>query len=157
MQAERVLMRASFFLFLLALLNGVAIPVFHNPRLALSAHLSGMMNSFVLTSLALTWPLLYATERRRKWIRAMFLFGAYMIWFSNVLGAAWGTNWLTPMAGKGFHAPVWQQIIVAGLIIFTVWVYIIAASLVIWALRPREAEELRATSDIRSTPIAQER
>ena len=157
MQAERVLMRASFFLFFLALLTGVAIPVFHNPRLALSAHLSGLMNSFALTSLAVTWSLLYATERRRKWIRTMFLFSAYMIWFSNVLGAAWGTNWLTPMAGKGFHAPVWQQVIVAGLIVITVTIYIIATSLVIWALRPREAEELRATSDIRSAPIAQER
>jgi hydroxylaminobenzene mutase len=131
-------MWASFLLFLLALLTGVAIPVFHNPRLALSAHLSGLMNSFVLTSLAVAWPLLAAPERRRKWIRAMFLFGAYMIWFSTVLGAAWGTNWLTPMAGKGFHAPVWQQIIVAGTILATVPVYLIGACLVIWALRPYE-------------------
>jgi len=149
-----VLLRASFFLFLLALLNGLAIPAFHNPRLALSAHLSGLMNSFALTSLAVAWPLLHASRRRARKIRAMFLFGAYSIWFSNVLGAAWGTNWLTPMAGQGFHAAVWQQFIVAGYILIAVTIYIIATGLVVHALRPRESEDVATeTSDIRSAPI----
>lgn len=156
--ADRMLLRASFFLFLLALLNGMAIPKFLNPRLALSAHLTGLMNSFALTSLAVAWPLLHASPVHRKWIRWMFLFCAYMIWFTNVLGAAWGTNWLTPMAGKGFHAATWQQVIVAGMIMFTVMVYITAAALVVWALRPvEETDEVTETSDIRAEPIAERR
>jgi hydroxylaminobenzene mutase len=157
-QTERVLLRASFFLFLLALLNGLAIPMFHNPRLALSAHLTGLMNSFVLTSLALAWPLLRATPRTTRLIKWGFLFGAYMIWFTNVVGAAWGTNWLTPIAGRGFHAAKWQQLVVAGAIMITVMIYIAASTLVIRALRPitddeEEIEvEVTETSDIRATP-----
>jgi hydroxylaminobenzene mutase len=136
-----MLLRASFFLFVLALLNGLAIPMFLNPRLALSAHLTGLMNSFVLVSLALAFHLLHASATQKKWIRWMFLFGAYMIWFTNVLGAAWGTNWLTPMAGKGYHAELWQQLIVAGMIMFTVMVYIAAATFVVWALRRLEEDD----------------
>jgi hydroxylaminobenzene mutase len=142
---ERVLLRASFFLFLLAMLTGLAIPAFHNPRLALSAHLTGLLNSFVLTSLAVAWPRLHADEKRRKLLKTMFIASAYTIWFSNVLGAAWGTSWLTPMAGKGFHADYWQQVFVAALIIATVWTYIIAASLVLYGLRTPATE----TSDTR--------
>ena len=161
MQTERVLLRASFFLFLLALLNGLAVPVFHNPRLALSAHLTGLMNSFVLTSLALAWPLLRVTERQARLIKWGFLFGAYMIWFTNVVGAAWGTNWLTPIAGRGFHAATWQQMVVAVAIMITVMIYIFSAGLVIRGLRPLRDEdeevievEVTETSDIRAAPSA---
>lgn len=141
MHTERVLLRASFFLFLLALLNGLAIPAFHNPRLALSAHLTGLLNSFVLTSLAVAWPHLRTTPKRAKVVKVMFIASAYTIWFSNVLGAAWGTSWLTPMASRGFHAEYWQQVVVAGIIVLTVWSYVIATSMVLWDLRTKRNED----------------
>lgn len=137
MHTERVLLRSSFFLFLLALFTGLAIPVFHNPRLALSAHLTGLLNSFVLTSLAVAWPQLHTTPKRAKVVKVMFIASAYTIWFSNVLGAAWGTSWLTPMASKGVHATYWQNVFVAAMILATVWSYVIAASMVLWDLRPK--------------------
>ena len=141
MHTERVLLRSSFFLFLLALITGLAIPLFHNPRLALSAHLAGLMNSFVLTSLAVVWPRLHTPPKRARAMKVMFLASAYTIWFSNVLGAAWGTSWLTPMAGKGFHASYWQQVFVAAMILAAVWSYLIATSMVVWDLRPPKVAE----------------
>lgn len=148
MHTERVLLRASFFLFLLALFTGLAIPIFHNPRLALSAHLTGLLNSFVLTSLGVAWPYLHTTAKRAKIVKVMFIANAYTIWFSNVLGAAWGTSWLTPMASKGFHAGYWQQVLVAAIIMTVVWSYIIATSIVLWDLRPKIVEEPGDTEEV---------
>jgi len=136
-QTERMLLRSSFFLFLLALITGLLIPAFHNPRLGLSAHLTGLLNSFALTSLAVAWPYLKTTPKREKAVKVMFIAAAYTIWFSNVLGAAWGTNWLTPIAGRGFHAEYWEQVVVAAIILLAVWTYLIAACMIVWDLRPK--------------------
>lgn len=137
MQTERMLLRSSFFLFLLALITGLAIPVFHNPRLGLSAHLTGVLNSFVLAALAVAWPHLHSSAARKKALKAMFLASAYTIWFSNVLSAAWGTNWLTPLAGRGFHATYSHEVIVAAIILLASWTYLIAAAIIVWDLRPK--------------------
>ena len=137
MQTERMLLRSSFFLFLLALITGLAIPAFHNPRAGLSAHITGLLNSFALTALAVAWPHLHSSPARKKVLKAMFLACAYTIWFSNVLTAVWGTNWLTPIAGRGFHAPYGEQVIVAVIILVTAWTYLVAAAIVVWDLRPK--------------------
>ena len=43
-QIERALSRAGILLVLLALVTGLAIPAFTNPRQALAAHVSGIMS-----------------------------------------------------------------------------------------------------------------
>ena len=44
---SRLLVRAGFVLFVLALLTGLVIPLYLNPRMALAAHLTGVLNGLV--------------------------------------------------------------------------------------------------------------
>ncbi len=46
-KADRSLVRAGFVLFALALLTGFAIPAFLNQKMAVAAHLSGIMNALI--------------------------------------------------------------------------------------------------------------
>jgi len=73
-QTDRMLLRASFFLLLLSLFTGMAIPMFRNPRLGLSAHLTGLMNAGVLIAVAVAWPFL-AGSRWSKLLRGLFQIG----------------------------------------------------------------------------------
>lgn len=143
MQTDRTLLRASFFLFLTALFTGLLIPVFRIPRLGLSAHLTALMNSFVLITLLVVWPRLAETPRARL-IRNLFLFSAFTMSFGGILGAAWGTSWFTPMASAGFRAPFWQEALIGLLVMTTVLVYIVASSMVVWSLRPRRHADSEA-------------
>ena len=43
MSIDRGLLRNGFVVFLLSLLVGLAIPLFLNPRMALAAHVTGLM------------------------------------------------------------------------------------------------------------------
>lgn len=49
---ERLLIRAGFLLFVLALLTGFAVPAFLNQRMALAAHITGILNALILMALA---------------------------------------------------------------------------------------------------------
>jgi membrane associated rhomboid family serine protease len=47
---DTFLVRAGFVLFTLALLTGFVIPVLLNQKMALAAHVTGIMNALVMTS-----------------------------------------------------------------------------------------------------------
>ena len=47
---DTFLVRAGFVLFMLALLTGFLIPVLLNQKMALAAHVPGIMNALVMTS-----------------------------------------------------------------------------------------------------------
>lgn len=119
----------------------MAIPFFRIPRLGVSAHLTALMNAFVLMTLAVTWEHV-RKHRPSKWIRGLFLFCAYTMTIGGIFGAAWGTSWFTPMASAGAPpAAVWQQVVIAVLVIVTVLTYIVATAFVVWILRPRPQTE----------------
>lgn len=75
-KAELVLIRAGFVLFTLALLTGLAVPAFLNPRMAVSAHLTGLLNAFLLIALGLSWSFLALSAVQAKLTRAAFLYSA---------------------------------------------------------------------------------
>jgi hypothetical protein len=54
---EPSLIRAGFVLFTLALLTGFAIPAFLNHKMALAAHITGILNALILMALGLVWGL----------------------------------------------------------------------------------------------------
>jgi hypothetical protein len=125
----------------LSLVTGLLIPAFRSPRLALSAHLTGLLNVFVLTTLAAVWPHLLP-QRRGRFLRPLFLMSAYTMWFGGVLGAGWGTTWFTPMASKSIaktvlQAQPWQEILIGAMVLGTVLLYIILAGVMVWRLRPQ--------------------
>ncbi|MGE5751931.1 MAG: hypothetical protein ACM30F_07290 [Nitrospirota bacterium] len=79
-KAERLLIRAGFILFTLALLTGLAVPAFLNHRMAVVAHLTGVLNALVLIALGLAWGLLAMSPVQAKWTRGAFLYGTYANW-----------------------------------------------------------------------------
>jgi len=69
---EPFLVRAGFVLFTLALLTGFAMPEFLNQKMALAAHLTGVMNALLLMALGLAWGLLTVSPLRTIWDRPLF-------------------------------------------------------------------------------------
>jgi|SRR5882672_89729 len=139
-KADLLLIRAGFVLFALALLTGLGVPVFLNPRMAVAAHLIGVLNALLLIALGLAWGFLAQSPTQARLTRLGFLYGAYAGWGTSCLAAALGTSRLTPLSGAGHSAAPWQESVVAGLQISVVLVILVAAVSVVYALRPMPAE-----------------
>lgn len=136
-KVELVLIRAGFVLFTLALVTGLAVPAFLNPRMALAAHLTGVLNALTLVALGLTWGFLSLSPRQAKLTRAAFLYSAYASWGTSCLAAAWGTSRLTPLSGSGHSATPWKEAVVQGLQVSIVLVILAGAVSVVYALRSK--------------------
>ena len=137
-QAERLLIRAGFILFTLALLTGFAIPAL-NHRMALAAHLTGILNALVLIALGLSWGLLVMGPVQARLTRAVFLFASYGSWGGSCLAAAWGTSRLTPLSGAGYSAAAWKESVVQVLQVSLTLAILAGAVSVVYALRsPRK-------------------
>ena len=135
-QAERRLVRSGFVLFTLALLTGFAIPAFTNHRMALAAHVGGVLNALILIAVGLSWGLLVMSPMQAKLTRGAFLFGTYANWVTACLAAAWGTSRLTPLSGAGYAAAPWKEGVVQALQVVLSVVILGAALSVVSALRP---------------------
>lgn len=136
---DRFLIRAGFLLFTLALLTGLAVPAFLNHRMAVAAHLTGVLNCLVLIALGLAWGLLTMSPVRAKLTRGAFLYGAYAGWATSCLAAAWGTSRLTPLSGAGYSAAPWKEGLVQALQVSIVLVILAGAVSVVHALRAPRA------------------
>jgi hydroxylaminobenzene mutase len=136
-KAELLLIRAGFVLFTLALVTGLAVPTFLNPRMAVAAHLTGVLNALVLIALGLTWGFLAWGAVQAKLTRAAFLYSAYASLGTSCLAAAWGTSRLTPLAGAGQSAAPWKEAVVQGLQVSIVVVILAGAVSVVYALRSK--------------------
>lgn len=115
-------------LFLLGLLNGILVQVFHNPRMGLSAHLAGVQNALVLWAFGLIWP--YATLAKRTQTIAAWsaIYGMYAIWLGLVLAAVFGASRSLPIAGNGYSASAIGEATV-DLLVYSGSVAIISATL----------------------------
>lgn len=139
-KSDRVLVRAGFALFTLALLTGLAIPSLLNQRMALAAHLTGVVNALVLIALGLSWSLLSVSPLQAKLTRGAFLYGAYANWGASCLAAAWGTSRLTPLSGAGYGAVPWKEAVVQVLQVSLSLAILAGAASVVFSLRPRPVE-----------------
>jgi hydroxylaminobenzene mutase len=131
------LVRAGFVLFTLALLTGLAVPAFQNPRMALAAHVTGTLNALILMALGLAWGLLDFSPRQAGPTRYAFLYGTYANWGSSCLAAAWGTSRLTPLSGSGFSSAPWKETVVQALQVSLALAMLCGAVSVLYALRPK--------------------
>lgn len=74
---ERALSRAGILLVLLALVTGLAIPAFTNPRQALAAHVSGIMSGLLLVAVASLWSRRTLSIAQQSWAIRLAIGGAY--------------------------------------------------------------------------------
>ena len=134
---EPLLVRAGFVLFTLALLTGFAVPAFLNQRMALAAHLTGVLNALILIALGLAWGLLAVSPLQAKLTRGAFLYATYANWGTSCLAAAWGTNRLTPLSGAGYGAAPWKETVVQALQVSLAVAILAGAVSVVYALRSK--------------------
>lgn len=133
--ANRTLIRAGFILLLCGLLTGLAVPVFTNPRMALSAHLEGVLNGLLLVVLGLIWGYLELSNRLSAITFWLFIYAAFANWGVTSLAAALGTSRLTPLAGAGYSGTPLQEALVQVIQVSLALAVIAATILVIYSLR----------------------
>jgi hydroxylaminobenzene mutase len=137
---RRRLMWHGMLLFLLGLITGLLEQHFTNVRMALAAHLEGVMNGILLLVLGAAWNevrLSHPTKVTAYWAA---LYGTYANWLVTSMAAAFGTAASSPITSAGHSGQPWQESFIAiGFI--TVSIAIIATSiLALWGLRGTAAE-----------------
>ena len=138
-KSELLLVRAGFVLFTLSLLTGLAVPAFLNQKMAVAAHVTGILNALVLVVLGLSWGLLAVGPVQARFTRIAFVGGTFANWGTSCLAAAWGTSRLTPLSGAGYSATPWKEAVVQVLQVSLTLVILAGALSVVYALRSKRA------------------
>jgi hydroxylaminobenzene mutase len=132
---RRRLLFHGMVLFLIGLLTGLAEQHFANVRMALAAHLEGVMNGTFLLAVGAIWSEVKLSTRASTTAYWLLLGGTYGNWVVTTLAAILGTAALSPITGAGQSAPQWQESLVsAGFVAIGVAI-IFAAVLLLWGLR----------------------
>lgn len=129
------LMFAGILLFIIGIFSGIAAQFFMNPRLAVSGHLEGVLNGMFLILMGLVWRRLALSDGQKKAAFFFLMFGTWANWFLTMLGAAWGTKRLTPIAGAGYEAREWQELVMMGSLGVMIIAMLVGCGLVAYGLR----------------------
>src|ERR1700676_4284307 len=109
---NRLLMWHGMFLFLLGLVTGFVEQRFANVRMALAAHLEGVMNGTFLIALGAIWAEVRMPPLKRAFAFWTALYGTYGNLLFPSLAAVFGAPSLSPITGSGHNAEPWQENIV---------------------------------------------
>jgi hydroxylaminobenzene mutase len=137
MDASQVLCFAGLALFMLGLLNGLAIPRMRSPRLGLSAHLTGVQAGTFLIAVGLMWPRLSLTQVWSGVLSNGLWVSLGLIWASLVLAGVFGAGHGLAIAGQGMTTTPGRQRLVSVLLIAGSLgcLVAVAALLALWRLR----------------------
>jgi (hydroxyamino)benzene mutase len=111
-ESQRRLIWHGMFLFLLGLLIGFAEGQVINPRMALAAHLEGLMNGTFPIALGAVWPHVRLPSRLTTGTYWTALYGTYSNVIITTFAAVVGANSLSPITGVGHKAMAWQESVV---------------------------------------------
>ena len=125
------------FLFLIGLVTGTQERRFKNMRMALSAHLEGVMNGTVLIALGAGWRHVELPPQVERVARWTALYGTYGNWLFTTLGAAFGTAAANPTLSQGHHGKPWQEKVVLLGFRSMRYAFFTAVVLVLWGLGRR--------------------
>ena len=133
---HRRLIRHGMLLFFLGLLTGILIPYLTSPRLALAAHMEGLLNGmFLILVGGVVWRELQLSEGLTRAGSWLLLVAAYASWGFCLLAAVFGASETLAIAGKGYSAAAWQEsLVTAGLGVGACCV-LVASCLVLYGLR----------------------
>lgn len=141
----RHLLQAGSVLFLLALFVGLAIPRFALPRVAVSAHLVGLMQGMFLMLAGLLWPRLGLSRRVSGIAGGLLIYGGAAAFAANLCAAACGAGGtLLPIATGGVQGSALAEGAVKTLLRTAAVSIISGAGLVFWGLRTPHAAPLPA-------------
>jgi hydroxylaminobenzene mutase len=130
------LLQIGVALFLVAALLGLAIPYFPAPRLALSAHLVGILQGIFLLLVGLLWSRLRlgpAQSRLAFWLLAYQGIAAFL---ANLLAGVWGAgSSIIPMAAGGVRGSAAQELVINAALRSAGAALIAGLLVVLWGLR----------------------
>ncbi|KRV71328.1 MULTISPECIES: hypothetical protein [Pseudomonas] len=136
---NRRLLWHGLLLLLLGLLTGLVEAQLSNPRMALAAHLEGILNGLLLLALGAIWD---EVALSRRWLGVTFcalLYGAYANWAFTLLAAVFGTAAMSPVTAAGHSGEPWQELLVTLGFVSVGLAIIVAIGLLLWGLRGRVA------------------
>lgn len=96
---SNLLILLGLLLFLIGLITGLFVQQLPNPRMALAAHLEGLMNGIFLILMGLIWSRL---QLAFTWLRISFwllIYGSFANLIAVLLAAATGFGKMMPIAG----------------------------------------------------------
>lgn len=132
----RYLLQVGVGLFLFAALIGLAIPRFAVPRVALSAHLIGILQGLFLAVVGLLWTRLDLASRQLLITFWLVIYEAIAAILSNLLAALWGAgNTIIPMAAGAAHGSDTQEIIINVGLRSSALALVVSLGLIFWGLR----------------------
>jgi hydroxylaminobenzene mutase len=129
-ETARRLVWHGMLLFLLGLLTGLAEPQFKGLRMALAAHLEGVINGIFLIAIGAVWDKLRFSARQSAAAYWTALYGTYGNWAATVLAAVFGTAALSPVTSAGQHGQPWQEHLIT-IVFISVGVAIITCAVVV--------------------------
>ena len=116
-RSQKSLLLAGAVLFLIGLLQGGAVHLFANPRMALSAHLTAVQSGMALMIAGLLWSAMSLPAGLAAIARWATVTGMYGLWAGLTLAAATGASAALPMAGAGHHASTVAETLVSALVL----------------------------------------
>jgi (hydroxyamino)benzene mutase len=153
--ANRRMMWHGAFLFLIGLVTGLQERRFKNMRMALSAHLEGVMNGTFLIALGAIWGHVELPSPAEKAARWTALYGAYGNWLFTTLGAALGTAAANPILSQGHHGKPWQEKVAQAGFWSISRSILVAVVLILWGLgRRRSMPDASVTAPDQDTSAA---
>jgi hydroxylaminobenzene mutase len=135
MEYRRRLLWHGIALFLIGLFTGLAQQHFVNVRMALAAHLEGVMNGTFLLAVGAIWSEVRLSSRASTMAFWTLLTGTYGNWAVTTVAAILGTAALSPITGAGQGAAQWQEVLVTAGFVMIGLAIISASIFLLWGLR----------------------
>ena len=135
--AKRRLLWHGTAMVLLGLATGGFLQSFANPRLALAAHVGGMMNGTLVMVIGAAWAEIALSAGLARFLFWSLVYSGYVNWVGLVLAAGFGTTLTTPLLGDGTPAQPWQENLVAFCLVSGAVVTLAGIGLVLAGLRRR--------------------
>jgi (hydroxyamino)benzene mutase len=134
-QTSRRLKMLGMLLFLIGLITGFIIMNLKNPRMALAAHLEGVMNGTFLVIAGFVWNELKITYAIKKVLYWTLIYGAFANWFFTLLSAIFGTSKMTPLSGAGYYGNSLQETLVSTGLITIGLTMVFSLGIIVYGLR----------------------
>ncbi|MGV9798696.1 hydrogenase [Mycobacterium sp. NPDC003449] len=139
MTSDRRMIRHGVVLFLLGLVTGTQQRRFVNMRMALSAHLEGVMNGTFVMALGAVWDQVDLPPQVKRAARWTVLYGTYGNWLFTTLGAALGTAAANPTLSEGHHGtPRQERVVLLGFRSMR-YAFLTSVVLILWGLTGRQS------------------
>ena len=139
--ANRQMMWHGVLLFLIGLVTGMQERRFTNMRMALSAHLEGVMNGTFLIALGAIWGNVELPPRVAAAARWAALYGTYGNWLFTTFGAAFGTAAHNPILSEGHHGKPWQERVAGAGFRSMAYSILVAVVLILFGLGRRKSSQ----------------